>query len=457
MEILSNRRRTAMFSVILVSTILSSMLLTALTTALPAIMVDFDITASLGQWLTSIYNLVMGISMLCAAYLSKRFPTKKLYFGALTIFTVGIFIDLFAPGFTLMMLGRILQAAGNGIIIATAQVVLLTIYPAEKHGSIMGIYGLATAAAPIFAPTLAGLLVDFLHWRMIFVIAGVICILALIGTAICFKNVLETSTLKLDLLSAILCAVAFCGITLGVGNISSSNILSMQVAGIFSIGIIAVIIFVFRQKKLPTPFLDISVFSNKEFRVSVIGSMIMYLIMMAASMLYPLQLQTVCGYGATTSALVNIPGSLLMSLSNPFIGNFYNKLGAKKLFISGSVCLLVFASAFSTFTLNTSLIAICIFTIIRCLGISLIMMPMVTYSVSTLPKENIAPATSLLSSLRTVSGSIGSAVFVAFATIGSKGVLNMRGLNFSYKILTVCACALLLIAGFGMRKTKNSK
>lgn len=454
MEI-SVKRRTMIFVFILVSTVLASMISTALTTALPSIMTDFDMSASLGQWLTSIYNLVKGISLLCTAYLAMRFPTKKLFFISAIILTAGLAMDLFANGFVMMMTGRILQGLGDGVLVALAQMILLTIYPAEKRGSVMGIYGLAIAAAPIVSPTLAGLLVDYAHWRVIFLAACVIMIIALIGIAFSFKDILENKQVNLDFMSVILCSIAFCGITLGVGNIANNSILSIKTGGIFILGVLSAVIFVLKQKKLETPFLDISVFKNKEFRIAVIGSMIMFMIMMASSMLYPLQLQTVCGYSATTSALVNIPGSLVMGFSNPIIGKFYNKLGVKKLFVGGASCLLIFAVAFSMFTVKTSLIAVGIFTIVRCLGISCIMMPMVTYSVSTLAETDIPSATSLLSSLRTVAGSIGSAVFVAFATIGSESELDMQGMNLAYMILAVSAFVLLMIACFGIKERKK--
>ncbi len=294
-----------------------------------------------------------------------------------------------------------------------------------------------------------------IHWRVIFLAATIIMIIAMTGTVFSFKDILENKPVNLDFLSVILCSIAFCGITLGIGNISSYDIISFQTGGLFIFGAVAAVIFVIRQGKLSTPFLNMSAFSNREFRVAVIGSMIMFMIMMASSMLYALQLQTVCGYSATVSALVNIPGSLVMGFSNPIIGKLYNRLGVKKLFVFGASCLLVFGVAFSMFTTETSLIAIGGVTVIRCLGIACIMMPMITYSVSTLQANDIPSATSLLSSLRTVAGSIGSAVFVAFAAIGSQSELDMQGMNFAYMILVACALVLLLVACLGVKNRKK--
>lgn len=105
---MSNKRKNLIFMVIVVTCILCSMLSTALTTALPCIMEEFQISEATCQWLTSIYSLVMGILVLATAFLIERFKTKGLYLVSLGIFTVGILLDAFTGSFTVMMLGRIL-------------------------------------------------------------------------------------------------------------------------------------------------------------------------------------------------------------------------------------------------------------------------------------------------------------------------------------------------------------
>ena len=136
-EGLSDSRKRMIFIVIMVTCILCSMLSTALTTALPQMMLEFGISAGEGQWLTSVYSLVMGIMVLATAYLIRRFRTKRLYMVSLALFTLGLFLDGITTSFVTMMVGRIFQAAGNGILLSLGQVVLLTIYPKEKRGSIM--------------------------------------------------------------------------------------------------------------------------------------------------------------------------------------------------------------------------------------------------------------------------------------------------------------------------------
>lgn len=157
---------------------------TALTTALPQIMEDFSLNAASGQWLTSIYSLVMGILVLCTAYLIKRFPTKNLYISSLLLFSIGVILNGLAQSFTVMMLGRIMQAAG--------------------------------------------IIVDHWGWRMIFYSLAVLCIIALVVAFFAMDNVLENEHSKLDILSAILAVTGFTGILYGISNLGKGSIFQLS-------------------------------------------------------------------------------------------------------------------------------------------------------------------------------------------------------------------------------------
>ena len=126
---LSNRERNLTFAVLLISSIGTSLLQTALTTALPSIMKVFGVTASTAQWLTSIYSLAMGVMVPATAYLMKRFPTKKLFLWAVLLFAAGTVLSMTAPVFPVMLSGRIIQAVGNSVepaIITAYSSILMT-------------------------------------------------------------------------------------------------------------------------------------------------------------------------------------------------------------------------------------------------------------------------------------------------------------------------------------------
>ena len=188
---LPSKKRTMIFVCLIVSGIASSTLATAMTTALPNIVDYFGISTSIGQWVTSGYSLFMGMVMPLTAFLITRFPTKGLYLAGIGVFIGGLLFSIFAGSFALMMVGRILQACGNGILMAAAQVIILTMYPTGEKGTMMGTYGLATTAAPIIAPTIAGLMIDAFGWKSIFYLVLVVMGFSFLLSSAVFENLLE--------------------------------------------------------------------------------------------------------------------------------------------------------------------------------------------------------------------------------------------------------------------------
>jgi EmrB/QacA subfamily drug resistance transporter len=352
-----------------------------------------------------------------------------------------------------MMAGRILQACGNGVLLSVAQVTILTIYPIEKKGTMMGTYGLATTAAPVIAPTIAGLMIDAFGWKSIFYVVLVVMVISFIMACIVFEDVLELQDKKFDFLSFAESIFAFGGITLGIGNITSYGLFSVSAGVPLLVGIMGSICFIYRQLNSDTPFLDIRILQNRQYRISVISSMLLYFTMMGSSVLMPLYVQTVMGYSAVVSGLVTLPGSLATALVSPFAGRMYDKMGIRKIFIAGSICLVLSNAGMALITLNTPLVVAAVFNVIRNVSIGSLMMPLLTWGTGCVKPEKVADASSLLTSFRTISGSIGSAVFVGIMTaVGSASAASygdgalMHGLNMAFAAMGLSALVLAALA-----------
>ena len=455
---LNDKQKLLIFINLMITGIATSMLATAMTTALPPVVEYFGISMTTGQWMTSGYSLAMGIVMPLTAFLVKKIPTKKLYISGIICFIIGELACIFAPEFSIMMIGRILQAIGNGILTSMGQVIILSMYPAEKKGTMMGWYGLASTAAPIIAPTLAGVLVDTVGWKYIFIYTMIIMLISLVMSAINFNDVLDLQDITFDIISFVLSIFAFGGITLGIGNIGSYGIMSLLSGIPLIIGVLGAILFVIRQLKLDKAFLDIRILKKKEYSLAVISSMLLYLVMMGGSVLMPLYVQSVLRYSAVTSALVTLPGSIATALINPLAGRIYDKMGIKKLFVVGSICLLMSNAGMYFVTLSTPLVISAVFNIIRNVSIGCLMMPLLTWGTSQVAKEKVADASTLLTALRTVAGSIGSAVFVAIMSVvavSSKSVYgdaaSMHGVNIAFVSMSIGTLVMLGIALFGVK------
>lgn len=456
---LSSKKRTKIFICLVVSGVASSMLSTAMTTALPNVVDYFGISTSVGQWITSGYSLAMGMIMPLTAFLITRFPTKKLYLVGIGGFILGLLVSIFAGNFGIMMAGRILQACGNGVLMTAAQVIILTVYPVDKKGTMMGTYGLATTAAPVVAPTIAGLMIDAFGWKSIFYVALVILAVSFVISCFVFEDVLELQDKKFDVVSFVESIVGFGGITLGIGNISSFGLISVEGGLPLIIGAVVCALFILRQCGLEKPFLDVKILANRNYAVSVIASMVLYLVMMGSSVMMPLYVQSVMGYSAVVSGLVTLPGSLATAVVSPFAGNLYDRIGIKKIFVAGSAALIISNVGMYFLTMNTPLWTAAALNVIRNISIGSLMMPLLTWGTSNVHPQKVADASSLLTSLRTIAGSIGSAVFVGIMTAvsaASAAVYGdnalMHGMNVSFLWMAAGAVILFLISIFAVRE-----
>lgn len=447
--IMERKKCNFLFAVLLAASIGSSLLQTSLATALPAIMRDLSITVSSAQWLTSGYSLAMGVMVPATAFFMKRFPTRSLFFCASVTFLTGTFLSFIAGNFPILFLSRMLQAIGNGILLPMTQVVILTVYPVEKRGAVMGIYGLAAGAAPVIAPALAGIIIDLWNWRTIFLIVFCIILIDILLALKAMQNVTTAEKISFDSPSMLLCGLGFSVLLIGAGNIGSMKLLSIGL--LLFIGAIALFLFVRRQLKLEQPFLELRILQNRDYRLAVIVSMLLYAVMMAGSTLFPIYIQTIMGKSATVSGLIMMPGSLVMAVISPLTGKFYDRFGIRKLAVFGSLMMLLSCLGVTSVGAETPVPYIALMYILRLIAIGCLMMPMVTWGMSGLAPEHTSHGTALLTSLRTISGAFGAAISVAVmsmaaGTVSSESAAAARGIDAAFICVALLAAVQMIVA-----------
>lgn len=274
--------RTAMIVLLLVATFAGVLNQTSLGTAIPTLMKSFDISLSTAQEAITWFLLANGIMIPVSAFLATRFSTKWFYFSAYVILVVGLLMTTLAPtsNWNIFLVGRIIQACAVGITMPLIQVVMVNVFPAEQRGAAMGLNGLVVGLAPAIGPTLAGWILkqNFslfghdLSWRAIFIIPLAILILSLILSPFLIKDVVDNKSVKLDLPSLVLSILGFGSFLWGFTNVADHGWGNMgYVIAPIIIGLIVIILFAYRQLHMDQPFLDISVFENKQFLVTTIA------------------------------------------------------------------------------------------------------------------------------------------------------------------------------------------
>ena len=156
---------------------------TVMAPALPALMREFGVTAGAAQWVTTIYMLVSGIMVPISGYFMDKYPTRKLFFLSMGLFVAGTVMCALCPSYLLLIAGRVLQAAGAGILMPLVDPCPCSCFPVELRGTAMGVAGIVMAAGPAVGPVLGGLVIDAWGWRPMFLIiaalAGAILLLGI--------------------------------------------------------------------------------------------------------------------------------------------------------------------------------------------------------------------------------------------------------------------------------------
>lgn len=420
--------RSLLVVVLLIGTFCTVLNQTLLTTAFPALMKAFNISASSVQWLTTGFLLVNGIMIPISAWLINKFSSKRLYLTAMTIFLIGTITCFIAPNFSTLLIGRLIQAAGVGISLPLLQNIMLSIFPPEKRGSAMGMAGIVIGLAPALGPTLSGWIIDHYTWRDLFGMVIPIVILVLVLAFFLMKSVIQLSNPSIDVLSAFLSTVGFGSLLYGFSSVGndgwgSSKVISFLVIGVFVIGL-----FVWRQLHLEHPFLELRVFKSPTFTIAAILSGVVNMAMVGAEMVLPLYIQNIRGESAFHSGLMLLPGALIMGLMMPITGAIFDKHGAKRLAISGMLILTAATLPFAFLTQETPIVMIVILYAIRMFGISMVMMPVTTSGMNALPMNLISHGTAVNNTFRQVASSIGTAVLISILTNVTKDNLPKASL-----------------------------
>lgn len=408
--------RSLLVGVLLIGTFCTILNQTLLTTALPTLMKEFDISASSVQWLTTGFLLVNGIMIPISAWLINKFSSKKLYITAMSTFLIGTIICFVAQDFGMLLTGRLVQAAGVGVSMPLLQTIMLSIFPPEKRGAAMGTTGIVIGLAPALGPTLSGWIIDSYTWRDLFGMVIPIVVLVLILASFLMKNVIQLSNPSIDVLSVILSTLGFGSLLYGFSSVGDKGWGSPQVYGFLIVGAIVLCLFTYRQLNLEQPFLELRVFKSKVFTVAAILSGVTNMAMIGAEMVLPLYIQNIRGESAFHSGLMLLPGALVMGLMMPVTGRIFDKIGARRLAITGMFILTAATLPFAFLTKATPIIYIIVLYAIRMFGISMVMMPVTTSGMNALPMNLLSHGTAVNNTFRQVASSIGTAVLISVLT-----------------------------------------
>ena len=419
--------------------------------ALPTVMREFGITAAKGQWLTSIFLLVNGLMVPITAYLINRFTSRQIFITSMSVFTIGLVMAALSNGFTLLLVGRIIQAVGAGVMMPFSTVMLMLIFPKSRRGFALGIAGIVIGCAPAFGPTIAGWIVDVWGWRYIFVLIAPLALIVIILALIKLKNLGEKQIAKLDWLSVVLSTAGFGGMLYGFSTAGSLGWTSPVTIGSIALGAVVIIFFIKRQLSYTEPMLNLRILKNSTFSTSTVLAIVVSAGIMFGGVVTPIYLQNVLGLSALHSGLMLMPGALCMVGMSPVSGILFDRFGPRALSITGFILFMAGSLMLSFLHVYSTYIYVCFGYSIRMLGMSMINMPINTWGLNALPNKLIAHGNAINNTARQIGGSLGTAVMVTVMLMvaASSGIPGAEaaaiGVNATFRGSSGLALAALIL------------
>lgn len=387
---------------------------TLLNVALPSIMKEFEVNPTTVQWLTNGYMLVNGILIPASAFLIQRFTNRKLFLTAMTLFTLGTLIAAISPTFSILLLARLIQAAGSAVMMPLLMNVMLTAFPIEKRGTAMGTFGLVMIVAPAIGPTLSGWIVEHFDWRTLFYVVFPIAVISLLIGVFKLKNITPQRGIKLDVLSIILSSLGFGGLLYGFSSAGDSEMGWSHPAVYMTliVGVISIVALILRQLRMEDPMLEFRIFRYPMFALSSAISVVLAMALFSGMILIPLYVQTVRGFTPFEAGLLMLPGALVMGIMSPITGRLFDKFGARTLTLVGLTITGVTTYFFTRLDLEITITSLMVIFALRSFGMSMVMMPVMTNGLNQLPMHQNPHGTAMNNTLQQVSGAIGSALLI---------------------------------------------
>ena len=436
-----------------------------LASALPTIVHEFGISLTTGQWLTSVFQLVMGVMVPLTGFLTKRFSTREIVITSMTIFTLGSLLSWQSQTFALVLLGRILEAVGTGTMWPVLQITVFSIYPLSKRGMAMGTVGLAMSVAPAIGPTLGGWQTDANGWRSIFLTLSICGAVALILSICGLRNFGERDTsIKADFFSVALSIFGFGGLMFGLTNIENYPITSLMTWPFLIVGLAGIVWFVLRQLHHTSPLLNLRVLKIRNFTVGTIIASMSFFAFSSVTVILPMYIQTDRGYSATMSGLVMLPGAIGTAIAQFLGGRLLDRWGARPVALTGCSVLCLGTVALSMVGSGTwiGLVSICQF--VRQIGMGFTLMPLTTWSLNNLAPKDVSAGSAVTNTARQIAGAVGAPILVIVmdsittlrhAALGggpsTQVASNIFGIQWALRISALICLGMVLLVYFGVR------
>jgi EmrB/QacA subfamily drug resistance transporter len=418
-----DRRVLVVAGVVVLGAIMSILDITVVSVALRTFQTEFDATAAQVAWTMTGYTLALASVIPLTGWAADRFGTKRLYLLAVALFTAGSVLCAAATSLEMLVLFRVLQGLGGGMLMPLGMTILTRAAGPERIGRVMAVLGIPMLLGPIFGPILGGWMIDALSWHWIFLINLPIGIGAFIYAFVVLDKDDVQPSESFDFVGMLLLSPGLAAFLYGVSSIpEAGTIMDSRVLTWTALGTLLIIAFVpwaLRPSNVH-PLVELRLLKNRNMTVSVLAMMLFAIAFFGASLLFPLYFQEVRGEEALRSGVLLAPQGVGAMLTMPIAGLLADKIGPGKIVLTGITVITVGMAMFTQIGADTQYPYIITALFIMGLGMGATMMPIMSAALATLSVHNIARGSTFLNITQQVAASIGTALFSVLLTNGFK-------------------------------------
>ena len=396
------------------ATVMELLDLTIVNVSIPSISGSLGVSVSEGTWAVSSYMLASAVMQPLTGWLGRRFGEVRTFTTSIMLFVVFSALCGFAVSMPMLVISRIMQGLVSGPLLSLGQALLLRNYPSDKRGLALGLWGMVIITAPIFGPILGGYVTDNLSWPWLFYINVPVGMLSWFVVSRVLHN-RESILLKvpIDVIGLILLVVGVGSLqyTLDNGNeldwFSSPTIVTTSVIAVVSLALLISWELTDRH-----PIVDLHFFGRRNFLVGTLCVSFAYFTFSGANIIFPIWLQTTAGYTATWAGVAVAPVGILSLFISPILGRNINRVNLRWALSFAFALFMLTMTWMSTLNETATLLQLASPRFWQGLGVAFFFLCLNQITLSAVAQDELASATGLSSFMRTISGSIATAVTI---------------------------------------------
>ncbi len=387
------------------ATVLSA---TVVNVALHDIMLEFGIRQGQVHWLATGFIAAMTTTMLASSWLLDHFGIRRTLAVAMLLFSIVSVLGGFASTPELLILARVAQGAVAGLMQPMAMFLVFRIFPRERRGQAMGIYGMGVILAPALGPVLGGFLVDQFNWRYVMFAPAPVTLLG-VFMALRFLPLKpqQADPYPFDLPGLVLLGLAIVSSLDALNRLQQPAGNEVTIAVLAAVTLLALVLFVWRERRARHPLLNVALLRRRSFLYANIGALALGLALFGSTYLIPLFVQTALSYSATEAGLLMLPAGIALGITFPLAGRLADKRSSRGLILFGITLFALSAMLFAVSGLELAFGWLALWTILGRIGLGFMLPALSTGALNPLEPHQLGAGSSTINFTRQLGGAYG--------------------------------------------------